>query len=67
MVGVGEHIYGLYGNDGVFRFYHRYVPCLGGRIATDVYDFFRSGGDNGFYDVFVHSRPGRVGYDEVIM
>ncbi len=42
MLGVGEHVDGLYSGHSIFRCKHFKVTCLGGRVAADVDDLSRS-------------------------
>lgn len=62
MMSVWEHIHRLYVGDFVISVKQCKIPRLCGRIAADINKNFRERPEDGFDNVFMHPRAGRV-YD----
>ena len=65
MVGMGEHIHGLYGRHLVLGIEQLEVACLGGGVAADIDDAAGLGEQNHVDDVVVHAGTWRVGDDDI--
>ena len=65
MLCVGEHIDGLYLRHFVFVGKELQITSLGGRIAADVDNLRRFGGEQLLNHFFVHSCTGRIGDDHI--
>ena len=65
VLGMGKHVNWLDSNDFIFSCHHCQIPCLGGRIATDIDNALRGGVHYDFNDVRMHAGTGRVHYHNI--
>ena len=67
VLGMREHIYGLYCGDGVFAAEDGQVAGLGRGIAADIDDAAGFGVEDDFGDIGMDAGPRRVEDDDVRM
>ena len=65
MLGVGEHVHGLYTNHAVLSIKELQITCLGSRIATYIDNAVGIGKQNRIYHILVHTGTWRVCDDDI--
>lgn len=61
MLSVWKHIHRLHCRQSVFCIQQGQIPCLCGRVATNVNNTFRLGKENDIYHILMHTCTRRIG------